>query len=177
VQATRFFAGTAWPALVLTLVLIAVPNAAAAPAPPSTYGYYGQQYMTTAFNYFTLAYDDAPVGSNGMMHKTANGTCMQCHAGMANAPAGNSYAFEAYLYAYYASQYAATAYRLDVQGNKAAAKTYYYLAYTYGGAAWDYGAASVSRQFFNKAGATDAATGTSYANTAYQYCYYAYLGK
>jgi len=159
--------------LALALVLSAAPKAAAA----SSYGYQGYLYLTNAFNYNSLAYDDAPVGTNGMMHKVVNSSCIQCHGGMANAPAGNTYAFEAYLYSYYAAQYAAAAYNADVKGDTALARTYYLYAYTYGAYAYTYGLKSYTGQFFNKTGATDALTGYTYANTGYMYCYYASQGR
>ena len=159
--------------LALALPLAATPKAGAA----SAYGYYAMVYLNTAFNYNAVAYDNAPVGTGGMMHKVANNTCLRCHAALANAPAGNSFAFEAYLYSYYASQYATAAYNMDVAGNSAAAKTYYTYAYTYGHAAYVYGARSYRGQFFNSTGATDAYRGYYFAGVGQAYAYYASQGK
>jgi hypothetical protein len=158
--------------LTLVLLLSAAPKATAA----STNGYYGQLCLTNAFNYNSLAYNDAPIGTNGMMQKGADLTCLQCHAQLTNAPVGNSYAFEAYLFSYYAAQYAAAAYSADVNGNTAAAKTYYFYAYTYGAYAYTYGLQGYSGQFFNSAGATAEFNGYTYAKLGYMYCYFASQG-
>jgi hypothetical protein len=158
--------------VVLALLLGVAPEAGAA----STYGYYGQSYMTTAFNYDALAYNNAPVGTGGMMHRPVDGTCMQCHAAMANAPIGNTYAFEAYLYSYYAAQYASAGYNADVAGNTSTARTYYYYAYTYAYYASYYGYSSSQGQFFNGTGATEAYYGYYYAYYGCQYLYYASQG-
>ena len=157
---------------VLALALGAAPKADAA----STYGYYGQLYLTTAYNYDAMAYGDAPVGAGGMMHKTVDNTCLQCHAALANAPMGNTYAFEAYLYSYYASQYATAAYNADLAGNTAAARTYYLYAYTYGYSACFYAGNAYQGQFFTAAGATEGYYGYYYAYYGYLYCYYASQG-
>jgi hypothetical protein len=163
-------------ALVVLLVLglpLGVPAKAAA---ASTYGYYAQVYLTTAYNYDTIAYNNAPVGSNGMMHQVANMTCLQCHASLANAPAGNSYSFEAYLFSYYASQYATMAYNADVNGDAATAKTYYTYAYLYGYYAYVYAYTSYTGQFLNSSASADAYYGYLYGYYGYIYAYYASQG-
>jgi hypothetical protein len=159
--------------LVLALPLASAPQARAA----SNYGHQAMVYLNTAFNYNSVAYNNAPVGTGGMMHRVANSTCIQCHASMANAPAGNGFAFEAYLYSYYAAQFATAAYNADVAGNSATAKTYYTYAYTYGHAAYVYGATSYQGQFFNSTGATDAYRGYYFSGLGQAYAYYASQGK
>jgi hypothetical protein len=159
--------------LALALPLAAAPNAGAA----SAYGHQAMVYLNTAFNYNAIAYNNAPVGTGGMMHKVANSTCIQCHASMNNAPSGNSFAFEAYLYSFYAAQLATAAYNADVAGNSAAARTYYNAAYTYGHAAYVYGATSYQGQFFNSTGATDAYRGYYYSGLGQAYAFYASQGK